>query len=101
MNSFRFCQPFVELGPTPPSRDAAHCDRDGFLLADQHDQLLAARLASELQTGFLTAFAALQTVPPLPASVAGFKARGEAAGTHSWLKAHHAREAAALFTDLP
>src|SRR4030081_3035108 len=40
---FRFCQPFAELRPPPPSRDAAHCDRDGFLLADQHDQLLAAR----------------------------------------------------------
>src|SRR6267378_2644633 len=40
---FRSCQPFAELRPPPPSRDAAHCDRDGFLLADQHDQLLAAR----------------------------------------------------------
>src|SRR5439155_23844891 len=36
-------QPFVQLRPPPSSRDAAHRDRDSFLLADKHHQLLAAR----------------------------------------------------------
>ena len=39
-------EPFVQLRPPPPSRDAAHSDCEGFLLAHQHDQLLAPRDSS-------------------------------------------------------
>ena len=35
-------QPFAQLRPTTPARDVAHCDGDGLLLSDQHDQPLAA-----------------------------------------------------------
>src|SRR5262249_28768475 len=35
-------QPPAQLRPSPPARDVAHRDGDGFLLPDQHDQPLAA-----------------------------------------------------------
>ncbi len=39
-SSFR-CQPFVQLRPPASARDVADGDRDGLLLTDQNDQLLA------------------------------------------------------------
>ena len=36
-------QPFLQLRPPPAARHVAHCDGDGLLLSDQHDQPLAAR----------------------------------------------------------
>src|SRR4051812_6366849 len=35
------CQPLIQLRPAAPPRHIAHGYRDGFLLADQHDQPLA------------------------------------------------------------
>jgi hypothetical protein len=35
-------QPFAQLRPTPPARDVAYRDSDSFLLANQHDEPLAA-----------------------------------------------------------
>src|SRR3954454_21630033 len=40
------CQPLIQLRPASPPRDVAYGDRDGLLLADQHDQSLASRHAS-------------------------------------------------------